>query len=98
MHTAVISKNKKSLEIRTSCQEQEIVLEVSDQGIGIAHTEHRKIFEKFYRVSSNLGHETKGTGLGLALVKNIIDAHQGHITLQSKPGEGSTFILHFPRK
>ena len=92
------SKDKKFLEIRTSCQEQEIVLEVSDQGIGIAQTEHRKIFEKFYRVSSGHEHETKGTGLGLALVKNIIDAHQGHITLQSKPGEGSTFFLHFPRK
>ncbi|OGB61391.1 MAG: hypothetical protein A2Y94_07970 [Caldithrix sp. RBG_13_44_9] len=92
------SRDKKFLEIRTSFQEQQIMLEVSDQGIGIAQAEHRKIFEKFYRVSSGMVHETKGTGLGLALVKNIVDAHQGHITLQSKPGEGSKFILHFPRK
>jgi two-component system, OmpR family, phosphate regulon sensor histidine kinase PhoR len=92
------SKDKKFLEIKTCCQEQLILLEVSDQGIGIAQSEHLRIFEKFYRVSSGLVRETKGTGLGLALVKNIIEAHQGHITLQSKPGEGSTFILQFPRK
>jgi two-component system phosphate regulon sensor histidine kinase PhoR len=50
----------------------------------------------FYRVSSGLVHNTKGSGLGLALVKHIMDAHDGKVNLKSYPGEGNTFRLEFP--
>ncbi|HEY7182301.1 MAG TPA: HAMP domain-containing sensor histidine kinase [Blastocatellia bacterium] len=69
---------------------------VSDRGIGIAADEHERIFEKFYRIGAGLVHDVKGSGLGLSLVKHIVVAHQGRITLHSKPGEGSTFTIHLP--
>jgi signal transduction histidine kinase len=69
---------------------------VSDRGIGIPRSEQRKIFEKFYRVESSLVHTTKGSGLGLALVHHIMDAHGGRVEVTSSPGEGSTFSLVLP--
>lgn len=56
----------------------------------------RRIFEKFYRIGASLVHDVKGSGLGLSLVKHIVVAHQGKITVRSKPGEGSTFTIHLP--
>jgi signal transduction histidine kinase len=69
---------------------------ITDRGIGIAAEEQEKIFEKFYRVSTGLVHDVKGSGLGLSLVKHIVVAHQGKITVRSKPGEGSAFTIHLP--
>ncbi|MEO8168437.1 MAG: ATP-binding protein, partial [bacterium] len=71
-------------------------IEIEDEGTGIAKEHHKKIFETFYRVSSGLVHNTKGSGLGLALVKHIMDAHKGTIEVESEPGKGSTFRLLFP--
>ena len=71
-------------------------LEVMDRGIGIARSEHVKIFEKFYRVGHALVHDTKGNGLGLSLVRHIADAHAGDIRVASTPGQGSTFTLSLP--
>jgi len=73
-----------------------VLLSVSDRGIGIPRSEHRRIFEKFYRVETSLVHTTKGSGLGLALVQHIAEAHGGKVELVSAPGEGSTFTLSFP--
>jgi two-component system phosphate regulon sensor histidine kinase PhoR len=73
-------------------------VEVSDKGIGISSEDQKKIFDKFFRVSTGLVHNAKGTGLGLTLVKHIMDAHNAKIRLKSKLGEGSTFILLFPIK
>ena len=73
-----------------------MLLSVSDKGIGIPRAEHRRIFEKFYRVETSLVHTTKGSGLGLALVQHITEAHGGHVELRSTPGEGSTFTLSLP--
>jgi signal transduction histidine kinase len=73
-----------------------VLLSVSDRGIGIPRSEHRRIFEKFYRVETSLVHTTKGSGLGLALVQHITEAHGGHVELRSTPGEGSTFTLSLP--
>jgi len=69
---------------------------ITDRGVGIAADEQEKIFEKFYRVSTGLVHDVKGSGLGLSLVKHIVVAHQGKITVRSKPGEGSTFTILLP--
>ena len=73
-----------------------VLVSVADRGIGIPRSEHRRVFEKFYRVESSLVHTTKGSGLGLALVQHITEHHGGRVELASAPGEGSTFTLSLP--
>jgi signal transduction histidine kinase len=73
-----------------------IRLSVVDHGIGVAKGEQKKIFEKFYRAEDSLVHETKGSGLGLALVRHIMEAHGGDVEVESAPGEGSVFTLVLP--
>ena len=73
-----------------------MLLSVTDRGIGIPSAEQRKIFEKFYRAENSLVHETKGSGLGLALVGHIVEAHGGTIDVESAPGKGSTFTIALP--
>ena len=90
------SGDQRSIAIRTSLTTDGIMVEVEDQGIGIAPEHQKKIFEKFYRVSSPLIHNTKGSGLGLSLVRHIMDAHGGAATVTSAQGRGSTFRLTFP--
>ena len=65
-----------------------VKLEVVDHGIGIPRDEQPKIFEKFYRVCDPLVHNTKGSGLGLCLVKHIAHAHGGDVSVESTPGQG----------
>ena len=69
---------------------------VKDNGMGIPKSEIDKIFDKFYRVENALTQSTKGTGMGLSLVKHIMDAHDGKVEVHSKTNVGSTFILSFP--
>ena len=90
------SRERKHLRISTGFERTMVYVEVEDYGIGIDPQQQKKIFEKFYRVSSGLVHNTRGTGLGLTLVKHIMDAHKGLITLRSDAGKGSTFRLSFP--
>jgi signal transduction histidine kinase len=71
-------------------------LEVVDHGIGIAVNEQPKIFEKFYRVCDPLVHNTKGSGLGLSLVRHIAQAHGGEVAVESAPGKGSKFVITLP--
>ena len=71
-------------------------LEVVDHGIGIPAKEHCKIFEKFYRVGDPLVHNTKGSGLGLSLVRHIVEAHGGEVAVESQPGQGSKFTITLP--
>src|SRR5262245_959767 len=73
-----------------------VAIAITDRGIGIPADEQEKIFEKFYRVSTGLVHDVKGSGLGLSLVKHIVVAHHGKVNVRSKPGEGSTFTIHLP--
>ena len=73
-----------------------VKLEVADRGIGIARRDQTKIFEKFYRAGDPLVHNTKGSGLGLSLVRHITQAHGGDISVESTPGKGSKFILSIP--
>ena len=72
----------------------EIVIRVQDQGGGIAPEHLDRIFERFYRVDAGRSRKEGGTGLGLAIVKHIAQAHGGRVTVDSTPGQGSTFTLH----
>jgi signal transduction histidine kinase len=71
-------------------------LEVVDRGIGITRREQAKIFEKFYRTGDPLVHNTRGSGLGLSLVRHVTHAHGGEVEVDSTPGKGSKFILSLP--
>ena len=73
-------------------------ISVSDQGIGIPAGERRRIFEKFARVDASLVHNVRGSGLGLSLVRNIVEAHNGRIEVKSSLGHGSTFTLLLPTR
>lgn len=90
------SDQKKVITVRTGKKENFAFIEVEDEGMGIPQKDQKKIFEKFFRVSSGNVHNVKGSGLGLSIVKNIMDAHHGNIELKSEIGKGSTFRLVFP--
>lgn len=90
------SKDEKFLRVETKIVKAGIAVEIEDHGTGIAAEHQKKIFDTFYRVSAGLVHTTKGSGLGLSLVKHIMDAHSGKVELDSTVGKGSTFRLVFP--
>jgi len=74
-----------------------VKVKVTDNGAGIPDIEHKRIFQKFYRVDDRLSREREGSGLGLAIVKHVMKAHGGRVELESHPGSGSTFALVLPR-
>lgn len=90
------SKDQKEITLRTGRENNFVYVEVSDKGIGIPEEHHKRIFEKFFRITTGYIHNTKGTGLGLTLVQHIVNAHKGEVNLSSEPGRGSTFRLKFP--
>ncbi|WCK55892.1 ATP-binding protein [Aneurinibacillus sp. Ricciae_BoGa-3] len=73
-----------------------VTIEVMDQGIGIQSDKLDKIFEQFYQNDGSLGRKYEGTGLGLALSKQLVELHNGMITVESTPGEGSVFTVWLP--
>lgn len=73
-----------------------IVVKIQDHGNGMSKTVQKQIFDKFYREHTGDVHNVKGHGLGLAYVKNIVDNHQGEISVESEKGKGSTFIIKLP--
>jgi two-component system phosphate regulon sensor histidine kinase PhoR len=74
-----------------------IQVEITDKGMGIAPGERKRIFEKYYRISSGNEHNTKGFGIGLYYVREVLKAHHATIAVESEIGKGSRFILHFPK-
>jgi signal transduction histidine kinase len=90
------SSNRKYLGVHLYRQSGSVKLEVVDHGIGIPANELPKIFEKFYRVGDPLVHNTKGSGLGLSLVRHMVQAHGGEVAVESTPGKGSKFIISLP--
>jgi signal transduction histidine kinase len=73
-----------------------VLLSVSDHGPGIPPEEHGRIFERFYRRGSELRRETQGVGIGLSIVKHIVEAHGGRVLVESAPGQGSRFVIELP--
>ena len=73
-----------------------VSLKVRDQGLGIPASERSRIFRKFVRGANTKAQGVKGTGIGLAVVKHIVDAHGGEIQVESEPGKGSTFTIKLP--
>jgi len=90
------SANEKFLGVKLYRINDRLKLEVVDRGIGITRREQSKIFEKFYRTGDPLVHNTKGSGLGLSLVRHITQAHGGEVQVESTPGKGSKFTLSLP--
>ena len=90
------SSEVKQLSITTQPVRSNLSVEIADQGIGIPRAEQEKIFEKFYRVGNGLVHDVRGSGLGLSLVKHIIEAHKGTISVESDVGKGSRFTILLP--
>ena len=75
----------------------DVYIKIKDTGIGIPHEDLDKIFEKLYRAKNSKKISVQGTGLGLFIVKNIIQKHNGEITVHSEVGKGTVFEIHFPR-
>jgi len=90
------SSNEKFLSVNLYRTNGAVKIEVIDHGIGIPPAEHSKIFEKFYRAGDPLVHNTKGSGLGLSLVRHIVQAHGGEVSVESAPGKGSKFTIALP--
>ena len=90
------SDSEKFLGVKLYREQSVLKLEVIDRGIGIERHEQARIFEKFYRTCDPLVHNTKGSGLGLSLVRHITHAHGGEVEVESTPGRGSKFTLSLP--
>jgi two-component system phosphate regulon sensor histidine kinase PhoR len=73
-----------------------VLIRVRDEGCGIEKQHQERLFERFYRVDKARSRKLGGTGLGLAIVKHIMEAHGGHVSVESQLGPGSTFTLHLP--
>jgi signal transduction histidine kinase len=90
------SDKKPVIDIEGFTQDNNVFIKVADNGIGINKTDQKHIFDKFYRASTGNIHKFKGLGLGLYYVKKIAEAHGGDVTVNSKPGKGSTFTVIIP--
>ncbi|MFA5356908.1 MAG: ATP-binding protein [Candidatus Omnitrophota bacterium] len=87
---------KGKITIKARSENGIIRVDIADTGIGIPVDSVSMLFEEFYRVDNDINQQVKGTGLGLSLVKHIVEAHQGKIWVESKPGKGSTFSFTIP--
>jgi signal transduction histidine kinase len=105
LHQAVV--NVLSNAIKYTGESRDIVVEVrrsvrgvsiaiTDHGIGISSEHQARVFEKFYRVSDERTTHVPGAGIGLAIVKQVIEAHRGQVAMASCPGQGSTFTIELP--
>jgi signal transduction histidine kinase len=85
-----------SVHITLTLAGKDIRFKVVDNGMGIAPEDLDRIFERFYRIKTEQTRSIAGSGLGLSIVKGIVDAHNGTVHVESQPGEGTTFIVSLP--
>jgi signal transduction histidine kinase len=89
---------KKRIAVRLAVTGDGAEISVGDNGIGIPAADRDRIFEAFYRSPEAARHDPKGVGLGLMIVKHVMDAHGGSVEVVSEPGRGATFTLRFPKR
>lgn len=92
------SPEKLHLKVTTRNENQGIAISIADKGIGMSREQQQRIFDTFYRVPTGNVHDVKGFGLGLSYVKKMVEAHDGTVRVQSKPGDGSTFTIWLPTR
>ena len=90
------SPERRDIEVEVARADGYGIVRVRDHGIGIPARLQRKIFRKFFRIQTDAGTGPQGTGLGLAIVDHVMRGHGGFVRVDSEPGRGSTFTLHFP--
>ena len=93
-NAAKYNRENGSIFISASQQQEDVIIKIEDTGIGIPKEECERIFEPFYRVDQSRSRSIGGAGLGLALVKDIVEKHRGTIQVHSRAGQGSEFILY----
>jgi two-component system, OmpR family, phosphate regulon sensor histidine kinase PhoR len=84
---------KGGIEVTVAARDKTVSVTILDHGAGIARHEHKRIFERFYRVDDLLARQQEGSGLGLAIVQHVVRAHKGKIEVDSEPGKGSAFTV-----
>jgi len=92
------SAERKALTVEARLVGAELAIAVADAGVGIPREEQGRIFEKFYRAGRSETQGRRGSGVGLALVRHIAEAHRGRVTVESTPGEGSRFTVWLPAR
>lgn len=92
------SPEKLHITVSTKNENGGIAISIRDSGIGMNRDQQQRIFDTFYRVPTGNVHDVKGFGLGLSYVKKMVEAHNGTVRVQSKPGEGSTFTVWLPTR
>lgn len=90
------SESGTAVSVAVLSHEDDVIVRVQDQGIGIAPSDQPRLFERFYRVDPARSRQTGGTGLGLAIVKHVVANHDGRVRVSSEPGRGSTFEISIP--
>jgi signal transduction histidine kinase len=91
------SGSSRTVSVNVEVRDGSVAISVRDRGLGIPRDEHDEIFKKFVRGAASRAHGIKGTGIGLAMVRHIVEAHGGTVRVESAPGEGSTFTIVLPK-
>jgi two-component system phosphate regulon sensor histidine kinase PhoR len=92
------SYDNKKIELKVFSEDNMVCFLVKDNGIGMNRRQMKKIFDRFYQADTSLSRRVEGAGLGLSIVKFIVDAHKGTITVNSVPSEGTTFTIRLTAK
>jgi two-component system phosphate regulon sensor histidine kinase PhoR len=90
------STQRKDINLGVFLERGKMIIQVADAGIGIAESELPSIFDRFYRVRDERARQVGGAGLGLAVVKHIVEAHHGTVSVRSTVGQGTTFRIELP--